>query len=451
MAQSGYFFADLVREICRDSGSGALALAGALPGHRAFADIVPVSTPFAYIIAGVRRPEQWEVGVGQLAADGRLQRDQIRASSANGAKVDFDNGLKSVALTVDAAWFAAADAAGADGGGDDVPPHAHAIAEVAGLQAALDGKLAANLVSPFALSILDDGDATAARATLSALGQGDILLAADGSVGAPGVAFAADMNSGLYRSGSDALRITTGGVSRIAVNADGRIGMGTQAPQRRLQIYDAAGASLALATDDRNDGFFVTAAMGMSAGSGKGWLGTLSAHPLQLGTNNGVSAVLETSGVLRSGADNAVSLGSAGNRWSVVYAGTGTINTSDQRDKKWRGGLTDAERAAARDIIAEIGMFQWHGAVADKGDAARLHIGVRAQAVWGIMARHGLVDPIGADGQPTGTCPYAFLCYDKLDADADADAGADGAGAAGYRYGVRNDQLAQFLIAGVLA
>lgn len=471
MAQSGYFFADLVREACRDSGSGALALAGALPGHRAFGDVVPAAAPFAYVIAGVSRPEQWEVGVGQLAVDGRLQRDMVRASSAGGAKVDFGSGLKNVALTVDAAWFAAADA---DGGGGELPPHAHAIADVTGLQAALDGKapagnyapagdyalnghghsiaaigglesaldgkLAVNLVSPFALTILDDGNAAAARATLTAYGQGDVLLAADGSLAAPGIAFAADSNSGICRAGTDALRIVTGGVSRIAINSDGRVGMGTQAPQRRVQIYDATAATLALATDDRNDGFFVTPAIGMSAGAGKGWLGTLSAHPLHLGTNNGVSAVLETSGVLRSGADNAVSLGSAGNRWSVVYAGTGTINTSDARDKQWRGGLNDAERAAARAIMAEIGIFQWQDALAERGEDARLHIGVRAQAVWGIMARHGLVAPIGDDGLPSGKCRYGFLCFDAWDA----------GGERGNRYGLRTDQLALFLIAGAL-
>ena len=32
------FFADLVREACWDEGAGALALAGALPGHRTFAE-----------------------------------------------------------------------------------------------------------------------------------------------------------------------------------------------------------------------------------------------------------------------------------------------------------------------------------------------------------------------------------------------------------------------------
>lgn len=40
------------------------------------------------------------------------------------------------------------------------------------------------------------------------------------------------------------------------------------------------------------------------------------------------------------GADNAFSLGGSGSRWSVVYAATGTINTSDQREKTILGPNT---------------------------------------------------------------------------------------------------------------
>lgn len=44
--------------------------------------------------------------------------------------------------------------------------HAHDIADVTGLQTALDGKLAASAVSAFGLTLIDDVDAIAARATL---------------------------------------------------------------------------------------------------------------------------------------------------------------------------------------------------------------------------------------------------------------------------------------------
>lgn len=274
-----------------------------------------------------------------------------------------------------------------------------------------------------------------------ALHPGDTITAALGSVSAPGFTFTGDTNTGIYSPSADTIRIATGGANRVSVKSDGKIGIGTIQPVKTVQVYNGGStANFVVATDDRNDGFFVTPAVGMYADSTKVAMGSFSPHAVELWVNGGARAVCELAGHFRPGADNGYSSGTASYRWSVVYAGTGTINTSDARDKKWRGGLNDAERAAARDIIAEIGIFQWNDAIAEKGDDARLHIGARAQVVWGIMARHGLVDPIGKDGLPTGKCPYAFLCFDTWEADESAGL------AAGSRYGLRTDQLALFLI-----
>lgn len=115
--------------------------------------------------------------------------------------------------------------------------------------------------------------------------------------------------------------------------------------------------------------------------------------------------------------DNSYSLGTAAGRASVVYAGTGTINTSDERDKNWlRDGLTDAEMRAALRIYEELGFYNWKADVerkADSKDDAREHFGARAQRIWAIMAEEKLVDPI-KKGKP-GKTPYAFLCYDAWD------------------------------------
>ncbi len=101
------FFADLVREASWGEGAGALALGGPLPGHRAFAATVPAGARFHYAIRSVTRPEEWETGEGELAG-GALVRAPI-SSSAGGAAVDLSAGLKTVALTVNADWFAARD------------------------------------------------------------------------------------------------------------------------------------------------------------------------------------------------------------------------------------------------------------------------------------------------------------------------------------------------------
>lgn len=171
--------------------------------------------------------------------------------------------------------------------------------------------------------------------------------------------------------------------------------------------------------------------------------------------------IVATNGNTRPGGDNLYSLGISSSRWSVVYAATGTINTSDEREKEWRGGLTDAELRAAKRIAAELGFYRWLDAVAEKGDAARYHFGARAQQVWTIMAEEGLIDPI-EDGLP-GKTPYAFLCFDEWGGGPTKPAqpevrGKDGkiitpgfpevpAEPAGNRYGLRTDQLALFLIA----
>lgn len=155
-------------------------------------------------------------------------------------------------------------------------------------------------------------------------------------------------------------------------------------------------------------------------------------------------------GSIKPGTDNTFSAGEASYRFSVVYAGSGTINTSDLTEKAVRGALTDIELAAARDIAKSTIVFQFNDAIAEKGaDVARLHVGYGAQTVFGIMTAHGL-DPHR----------YAFCCFDEWAADAGepaTEAGPEGSGifatpgrparAAGQRYGLRLDELHAFIAA----
>jgi hypothetical protein len=88
-----------------------------------------------------------------------------------------------------------------------------------------------------------------------------------------------------------------------------------------------------------------------------------------------------------------------------VYAGTGTINTSDAREKTPVVPLTAAEIAAAQELAGEIGTFQFLSSVAEKGaENARHHVGMTVQRAIEVMESHGL-DPFG----------YAFICYDEWD------------------------------------
>lgn len=92
-------------------------------------------------------------------------------------------------------------------------------------------------------------------------------------------------------------------------------------------------------------------------------------------------------------ADNSINLGSSSFRFGTLYATTGTINTSDAREKTELTPLPQALKRAVRRVLSGVGAHQWHSAVATKGETeARLHIGVTAQAVRDAFVAEG-VDP----------------------------------------------------------
>ena len=128
--------------------------------------------------------------------------------------------------------------------------------------------------------------------------------------------------------------------------------------------------------------------------------------------------------------DGVLSCGGASNRFAVVYASTGTINTSDAREKTQLEPVNDALRRAAARIRAGIGAFQWLEAVERKGaDRARLHIGVTAQAVRDAFLAEGL--------DPTR---YALFCEDAV-----VEAGDAGV-TRSMRLGLRMDQILALLL-----
>lgn len=88
--------------------------------------------------------------------------------------------------------------------------------------------------------------------------------------------------------------------------------------------------------------------------------------------------------------DNTMSLGTAGNRWSVVYSATGTINTSDENEKQDIASLDAAELSTASAIKGLVKKFRFKDAVASKGDAARVHVGVIAQEIKAAFEANGL-------------------------------------------------------------
>lgn len=133
--------------------------------------------------------------------------------------------------------------------------------------------------------------------------------------------------------------------------------------------------------------------------------------------------------------DSTISLGSAGNRWSTVYATTGTINTSDGTLKTEPLEVEDALLDAWADV--QVVSFKWLESVASKGDAARTHFGVIAQQVKDVLIKHGLME------EGATSCKYAFLCYDEYPEmlEYDEEGNPVVVAEAGHRWGIRSDQM----------
>ena len=122
-------------------------------------------------------------------------------------------------------------------------------------------------------------------------------------------------------------------------------------------------------------------------------------NTLIFGVNSAYKFVMQQT-IWRPYVDKAASLGSASERWNVVYASTGSINTSDERMKNSISNIDDALLDAWEDI--EYKTFKFNDSVEEKNDAARYHSGVVAQAIGRKLSARG-IEP----------AKYGFYCYDE--------------------------------------
>ncbi|KFG90721.1 Peptidase S74 [Sphingobium herbicidovorans NBRC 16415] len=294
-----------------------------------------------------------------------------------------------------------------------------------------------------------------------------------GSVGTPAFRFSGDEDTGIYRAGTDAMALVTGGVERIKLHADGSVTIGVvSSSSARLDVVGAASSNNAMCifSADGNAGGFISTTNEVGAANGLIINANRGGGKLSFWVNGSERWRISSSGHFYPIADNAYSVGGASNRPSVIYAATGSINTSDEREKSWIGIHADDRAKYLRiacAILDELGWFQFLESIEEKGaDGARWHFGVRAQAVWAIVAGEGLCAPLigtGAEQRPDpdweGPPPPAWLCFDQWDEavrqepifsevllDADGKPLQTGTREtiereAGNRFGLRTDQL----------
>jgi len=185
-----------------------------------------------------------------------------------------------------------------------------------------------------------------------------------------------------------------------------------------------SGDNLTIAALGATNGLSVATAGGSlyayAGGAGTFYLGSAGAYRVTIDTN----------GYLKPFVDNTYDLGTAAMRWRTVYAGTGTINTSDERVKQqWSIDVAPELRAWAR---VNFGKFKFNDAVAGKGEKARWHFGLIAQQVKAAFEAEGL-----------DAFAYGLLCYDEWDG---SEAFEDENGVThesvqpGNRYGIRYEE-----------
>lgn len=141
-------------------------------------------------------------------------------------------------------------------------------------------------------------------------------------------------------------------------------------------------------------------------------------------------------------ADNTKTLGTASFRWSEVFAGNGTINTSDATEKEQVAELTDAERRVAVRLKGLIRTYKFKDAVARKGVLARTHVGAIAQDVAAAFVAEGL-----NAGQYSLFCSDTWWELNGAPVEKDAKTGEYPEGAVERtRLGLRYDEMMAFIV-----
>ena len=395
--------ADLVQETSTSTGTGAMALAGAASGKRAFSAALSNADTCYVLIQNGSAPSEYEICLATYNSSGNTLTRGTVVGSTTGSTVDFSAGTKTISL---------------------VAPASKMIVEDNNGDVSVTRRLGAGGAATVALLEAGGADGTYLWG-LRGTTKGVRAIASSTAVSIEGVDSTLTASyQPLYFNGSY-LAWSLSGVESMRLDSTG-LGVGTNTPTAKHDV--AAGA---LGTTAGNliqvARFRFTATnnyqvrmYGERISNGSDWttasftIGavvdtTPAAHvrfrnaSLVLGAF-GVERVILTDIKCAPVVDNTISLGEGSNRWSVVYAATGTINTSGRDTKVGIREATDAERRAARRILdGGPRLYKFRDAVNLKGEQARLHAGWIAEDVRDALEAEGL-DP----------WIYGFLCADEI-------------------------------------
>ena len=130
-----------------------------------------------------------------------------------------------------------------------------------------------------------------------------------------------------YSHTDDAMIFASSATERMRITSTGSVGIGTTSPSNKLTVSNAANGTIASFTNTADADFFINLTSGVT-------LLSPTTGTLAFGTSSTERMRITSVGNTQPGADNAYSLGVSGTRWSAVWAANGTIQTSDEREKK---------------------------------------------------------------------------------------------------------------------
>jgi hypothetical protein len=166
---------------------------------------------------------------------------------------------------------------------------------------------------------------------------------------------------------------------RMRIDSSGQVGIGTTAPSSLLTISGVEGSMIQLQESGTNRGaigiksneIFIADAVGGLRMSGSG-------------TNNVIPC--SSDGV---GTDDVTDLGASSNQFDDIYY-SGAINGSDRNIKQDIEELSEAELRVATACKGLIRKYRFIKRVEEKGDNARIHVGIIAQDLRDAFTAEGL-------------------------------------------------------------
>ncbi len=205
--------ANRVRELTTTTGTGDLALAGALAGHIRFADAFSAGDSVTYV---VEDGDNYEIGNGIFTLTGQIERTEVLETLVDGVYTADE--ATPIPLSGNARVFCAATSQFLLSATEEADLIREATTD-AGVT--VDGVLIKDGGATFANKVAVTGNIDADRVLLNA-----------GSAASPTHTFAGNLSTGAYTPGAGQYGISTGGVEALLLDAvqnatlTGRVGAG---------------------------------------------------------------------------------------------------------------------------------------------------------------------------------------------------------------------------------